>query len=366
MPTHPETGHWYQRYCDCRACIQAQEGSVDLDYDHEDETYDEDYCGDCACSPCECRTHVFGDAERCLLPMDRNRMPTPLLSILRKGGRYWSAEVEINGLTPESAAKVAEIPMEGYGAKSKADAYICATSDCTVDAEIKIGRIRDGGKLPAEMARMTYDALRLGGGVCNYNAGHHVHVDATRVCDLGVEAVRTVLRASLTLANACEPALMALAASGYEYHRAGENDYAGSLKDPPEHAERGRTAWHASNARSCAHYGVDNGGGIPTFEYRLPNGTTEPIRAHAHIAIALGLLDLGERFLDRDQDARDFVRKAEGRIASHMGYSEADAAGILARALHLSPDSLTALAIAADTAPASKQHRDIWKIAAAA
>lgn len=366
MPNHEVTGNWYDRWCDCRACVQAQEGVVDLDYDHEEETYDEDYCSDCDCSPCECRdSNIFGDQENALTVADRNLMPHPLLNILRKGGRYWSSEVEINSLTVDDAARVAGIPHESYGAKSRQDAYICATSDCTVDAEIKIGRIRDGAKIPADYARNTYNTLRNGGAVCHHNAGHHVHVDATRICDMGTDAVITVLRASLTLASACEPALMALAASGYDWHRQGENDYAGSLKDSVNTAERNRSAWHAANARNCAHYGVESGG-IPTFEYRLPNGTTEPIRAHAHVAIALGLLDFGERFLDRDPDARDFVRRAEGRLASHDGYLEGDAAGILSNALHLHPDSIKALAIAADTGPASKQHRDVWKIAAAA
>lgn len=370
MPIHETTGNWYERWCDCRACDEAREGVVDLNYDHEEETHDADYCGECDASPCCCPgvgDLAHGPSERTLLPGDRNRLAYPLLSILRKGGRFWSAEVEINGLDPQSAATIAGIPMESYGAKPTKDAYICATSDCTVDAEIKIGRIRDGGKIPAEMARNTYDALRSRGAECHFNAGHHVHVDATRMCDLGTDAVGTVLRASLTLANACEPALTALASSGYPHHRGDdENSYGGSLKDSASHAERSRTAWHASNAWSAARYGIETGGGIPTFEYRLPNGTTEPIRAHAHVAIALGLLDFGERYLDRDQYAREWVRKAEARINGHNGWGESDSASVLSRALHLSPDSITALAIAADTGPASQQHCDVWKIAAAA
>lgn len=357
------------RYCDCRACEEARNGVVDMSYDHETETYDEDYCSECDCSPCECESDgcvAFGPAEVALTPADRNVLAFPLLSILRKGGRFWSSEVEINGLDPETAASIAGITMESYGAKSKRDTYICATSDCTVEAEIKIGRIRDGGKLPAETARYTYDALRDGGAECNFNAGHHVHVDATRLCDLGTDAVAVALRASLTLANACEPALRALAASGYPRHRSEEtNTYGGSLKDSADIAERSRTAWHSANAWSCARYGVDSGG-IPTFEYRLPNGTVEPIRAHAHIAVALGLLDFGERYFDHDYDARAFVRKAEQRVKDNLSWSESDSANILSNALHLSLDSLKALAIAAKTGPASKQHRDVWNIAAAA
>jgi hypothetical protein len=259
--------------------------------------------------------------------------------------------------------------MESYGRKPTQDAYICATSDCTVDAEIKVGRIRDGSKVASDYARNTYDILRSRGAECQYNAGHHVHVDATRMVDLGTDAVDTVLRASLTLANACETALLALASSGYPGHRSWDDDngYAGSLKDSADLAMRSRTAWHASNAYHAARYGgIEHSGGIPTFEYRLPNGTTEPIRAHAHVAIALGLLDFGERYLDRDPDARDFVRRAETKILNTPGYNEADAGAILSRALHLSPDSLKALAIASDTAPASRQHREIWKMAAQA
>jgi hypothetical protein len=366
LPTHEDTGLWYVHYCDCRACSEIRDGVV-TDFDHEDETYDEDYCSECDCSPCECREecHTFGPDETPLMPADKLLLRNPLLSILRKGGRYWSSEMEINGLDPDSAASIAGIPLESYGSKATSDAFICATSDCTVDAEIKIGRIRDGAKQPSDYARSTYDTLRDRGATCAYNAGHHVHVDATRIVDLGQDAVQTVLRASLTLANACEPALLALASSGYPSHRSNHSDngYAGSLKDSTDAALRSRSAWHSSNAHYAARYG--EGHGIPTFEYRLPNGTTEPIRAHAHVAIALGLLDFGERYLDRDADARDFVRRAETRIATHRDYGEADAAAILSRALHLSPSSYRALAIASDTAPASAQHRDVWKLAAA-
>lgn len=369
MPTHLVTGNWYERHCECRACVENAAGENSA-YDHDEETYDENYCSECECSPCECDEigqNSFGPSERLLTHEDRLLLLNPLASILRKGGRYWSSEVEINGISPDDAAQIAGIPLEGYGRKATEDLYICATSDCTVDAEIKIGRIRDGSSYAADHARNTYNVLRNRGAECAYNAGHHVHVDATRLVDLGPDAVGVALRASLTLANACEDALITLASSGYPGHRGDDgNGYAGSLKDSADIAERSRTSWHASNARAASRYGIELGGAIPTFEYRLPNGTTEPIRAHAHIAIALGLLDFGERYYDRDPDARTFVRQAEARISGHNGYGEADSAAILSRALHLSPDSIKALSIASDTGPCSKQQREVWRIAAAA
>lgn len=367
MPNHTITNLWYERYCECRACNEIRDG-LETAYDHEDETYDEDYCGECDCSPCSCNEdESYGPEEHPLSASERLAIDNPLHSILRRGGRYWSSEVEINGLDPDEASRAANIPLESYTRKSTEDAYICATGDCTVSAEVKIGRIRDGSRWAATLAHGTYETLRTHGATCAYNAGHHVHVDATRIVDLGNDAVGVVLRSSLALANACEPALVALAATGYPNWRGHEsNGHTGHLKDSPDTAERSRSAWHSSNAWAAARYGAERGGGIPTFEYRLPNGTTEQIRAHAHVAVALGLLDFGERYLDRDPDARDFVRRAEQKIRDRRSYGEADAAAILSRALHLSPDSLTALRVASSTSPASKQHQEVWRIAAAA
>lgn len=284
----------------------------------------------------------------------------PLARILRRGGRYWSTEVEINGISSYTAATILGAEQDGYTYKATEAGTIIATDDCTCDAEIKIGRMRDGATM-TRRARATYDTLRENGAGCGFNTGHHVHVDASRIVNDGIDTVEAVLQASLTLASACNPTLVALASSGYPSHRdPNGSNYAGSLKHGD--ALRNRTAWHASNARYVAQNG--DGYGIPTFEYRLPNGTTEPIRAHAHIAVALGLLDYGERCHDGDTEAQMILGQAQDRVSHAGDWSEADGAAILSRALHLHPDSLRALAIAAETGPANKQTTNAFALSA--
>lgn len=318
-------------------------------------------CGNCEeCGYADSESHAYGESESMLTDNQRGTIAQPLLHLLRRGGRYFSAEVEVNGLDPDDAARALGCDTDGYGAKPSRIATIVATDDCTVDAEIKLGRFRDGATHTAN-ARAVYDTLRRHDAFCAANTGHHVHVDATRLVDAGQDAVERVLRASLTLANATETALRPLASSGYDGHRDPSGmGYGGNLKSSVRDALNARTGWHASNAYEHVNYG----NGIPTFEYRLPNGTLEPIRAHAHIAVALGLLDFGERCYDNDPEARTIERQAADRIAHAKHWSEADSASILSRALHLHPDSLHALALAADTGPANKQHRDAWRIAA--
>lgn len=361
MPT-PARPYGYDDDCRCPTC---------RDYRHAlaaaEEAPEECDCG--ACEDCgyaedeEDTRNGWGDNERPLSRSDREALAAPLDNLLRIGGRYWSAEVEVNEVTPTTAARILGCDREDYSSRSTRDANITACSDCTVDAEIKLSRMRDGASHHAEMARHAYATLRNAGATCAHNAGHHVHVDATRTVDLGVEAVSNVLRASLTLASACEAALLPLCASGYRYHRSGESDYCGSLKESADYATRNRSAWHASPARSLARNGWEFGG-IPTFEFRLPNGTTEAVRAHAYVATALGLLDFGERCQQRDPDALEFKRLATDKLRHTNGWSEADSAAILSRALHYSPDSFTALHIAAATSPATTQHVDAWRIAA--
>lgn len=337
-------------------------------YDWEPNEYPPDGTYECECGDCDECGYSEPDNE---FPIDETSLSSalrivpfaPLARILRRGGRYWSAEVEINGLSPVGAARAIGCDQESYGTKLRDAGTIVATDDCTCHAEIKIGRMRDGATMTAR-ALAAYDSLREHGAGCGYNTGHHVHVDATRVVDLGAEAVDTVLTASLTLASACEPTLKALASTGYATHRDTHGDgYAGSLKDSKNSALSQRTAWHASNAHYVAQYGPE-GGAISTFEYRLPNGTTEPIRAHAHIAVALGLLDFGERVLDREPDALETLRRAQDRIAHAQDWSMADGAAILTRALTLHPNSLACLSIAAQTAPTDKQTRDVLALAA--
>lgn len=328
---------------------------------------DEATCAGCgACEDeccCDSEPERAADEQPLSLAMRRVTF-APLARMLRRGGRYWSSEVEINMLDEYAASRVLSAERESYGHKATAAGTIIVTSDCTCDAEIKIGRMRDGATM-TQRARDAYDTLRNAGAACGYNTGHHVHVDASRIVLEGADAVETVLRASLTLASACNPTLVALAASGYDQHRdeLSEEGYGGSLKTSHSRALTGRTAWHATNAHYVANNGRDYG--IPTFEYRLPNGTLEPIRAHAHIATALGLLDFGERCKDGDADALDHLRQAEERIGHAQDWSEADGAAILTRALQLHPDSLKALAIAAKTSPATPMMASTLAIAAA-
>lgn len=345
----PPAADWLPRY------------RTEVAFADRDEPCDCGNCEECGYADDEPDTQECGQREDPLPSAARNTSAfTPLARLLRRGGRYYSAEVEVNGISPYDAAQALGCEEDGYGSKPSRIATIVATDDCTVDAEIKLGRFRDGAKHAAN-ALAVYETLRRNGATCAENTGHHVHVDATRITDLGTDAVERVLRASLTLADATELALRPLAASGYARHRDPSGmGYGGNLKCGVESALGARTGWHASNAHNLALYGS----GIPTFEYRLPNGTLEPIRAHAHIAVALGLLDFGERCLDRDHEAREIERQAADRIAHAQHWSEADAANILTRALHLHPDSLNALAIAAATSPARETHRTVWNIAA--
>lgn len=323
---------------------------------HENERETDDDDGD--------DTTGYGNDEHAL-PWDLGRLlSNPLVRILNRNGRVWSAECEINGMGYSRAARILGCDTGGYSQKPQQDGYIISTSDCTVDAEIKLGRFRDGSSGLARNAARVYSQLRREGAGAGYNCGHHVHVDATRLVDLGTDAVDAVLSASLTLASACQPTLYALAATGYDQHRG--SSYGGDLKERHDEALRSRTAWHASNARYCAQEGGIAWGSIPTFEYRLPNGTLFAERAHAHVAIALGLLDFGERCYEGDANARDTLRRATDRLTHGIDYSEADGAVIISRALDLHPHSRTALHIAAETAPLPAQAKSVFKIEARA
>lgn len=331
---------------------------------HPDSDLYECRCGDCEACGYSDDEENFDNIDERPISSDLRSLITflPLDRILRRGGRYFSCEVEVNGISVYGAARAIGCDEGSYSARTRENGQIVATDDCTCSAEIKIGRMRDGAKM-TQAARDTYASLAAAGAGCGYNTGHHVHVDATRICDLGTDAVDEVLTASLTLASALDPTLRALAASGYPEHReqATGEGYAGSLKDSIDRAKNHRTAWHASNARYHSEHGPGNGG-IPTFEYRLPNGTIEPIRAHAHVAVALGLLDFGERVMDGDPDAKDFYRQARDRVAHAGDWSQADGAAILTRALHLHPNSAKCLEIAAATSPIDQQATRVFAL----
>ena len=114
----------------------------------------------------------------------RENLIVPFDSILPKGGRVWSAEVEIDGLTPQEAAAALGVESGQYSIRPDTPSVVAA-SDSSVDAEVKVSCMRDGAGHHAEYARRTYATLTEQGAQARSNCGHHVHIDATRVADAG-------------------------------------------------------------------------------------------------------------------------------------------------------------------------------------
>jgi hypothetical protein len=313
--------------------------------------------------------------ESWLAPAQANSLRSPLLHILRNGGRSWSAEVELNGLSYSHAARVLKTAVAGYRERSDQRGSVVSTPDCTVDAEVKLSRMRDGNATHAKTCVNAYHALRGADAVAGYNCGHHVHVDASRLAEMDYYKAQEVVQAAAFVGAACDKTLTALAASGYAHHRMYEDNDYGAPGWAFSEVLNDRFAIHGSTISHAISYGTP---GSATVEYRLPNGTLEPIRAHAHIAIAVGLLDLAERaILDLDAEALKLVDRARSSVESVIdnyawqpggdegaGFDEVQGAGILAKALRLHQDSYRALAAACASAPAHPQHKAIWTTAA--
>lgn len=335
--------------CDCRDCQRARAGYEDT-FEEEDE--EPEYSSEDSQRETE---------EAPLSSADRNALPAPLLRFLRNGGRRWSAEVEINQLGYGQAARLLSAEIAGYRGDegSARNGSVFSTPDCTVDAEIKLSRMRDGNERHAQTCRKTYDRLRDAGASVGYNCGHHVHVDAQRIAEMGMDRAFEVVQAAVIVAKACDATLMALAASGFEAHRdTAGNEYGACGWCTSEDVLHGRYSLHASRTSYAINYEEPS---AATIEYRLPNGTLEPIRAHAHIAVPLGLVDLAERaVLDSDEEAKAAVASAKDVYE----FTESAGAVFLVSALRLHSDSYAALAVAADTAPCGAATRKAFAAAA--
>lgn len=336
--------------CECDACMRAR-----------GEGYDDD----------EISYGVGPDDTRESRPT--GVLLDPLHNILALPGTIWSAEVEIVGMGYSRAARVLGASSGSYGEQGEAGEIVC-TSDATVDAEVKLSRMQDGSPHDGRLCSDAYATLREEGAQADLSCGHHVHVDASRMAGEGVEKTLAVVTAAAALGACCDRTLTALASTGYREHREESgNSYGGDWHVGP-YVLGDRYKLHGSRASYAISYGNPSGA---TVEYRLPNGTVYADRAHAHVAIAAGLVDLASRaILDECPDASEAVAAAfarlQGWVSPYSGdhraeppaFSEADGAAFLTRYLHLHHDSLRALALAADDAPTSKQHRDVWHIAA--
>jgi hypothetical protein len=289
------------------------------------------------------------ELEQRLSNLQRAVIAAPLKNLLEKGGRVWSAEVEIDHMRPGRAARVLGVEEGQYSTRPDRPSVV-ACSDSTVDAEIKISCMRDGARPHALLAQSTYERLYAAQARCRINTGHHVHVDGTRIADLGYETTMEVLKAAATMGLATQEALQAICASGYESHRGygASNrfhtaDSYLATKGPALHGQRVLGA--ARNQDQLVHSGA-------TTEFRMPNGTLEPIRAHAYIALALGLVDFAERaILDAEPQAVAALQTARDRVMHAESYPEIMASSFLLSNLRLSEDSFAALAVTAWTAP---------------
>lgn len=285
----------------------------------------------------------------------------PLRYMLRRSGRIWSAELEINNVRTDRAAQILGVERARYSERPD-QPRIVASSDATVDAEIKISCMRDGSATHAGMALNTYKALYAAGARTHTNAGHHVHVDGTRLTDLGTAGVEEVMTAAWTLGFACRDALTAMAASGYNRHRGASSHWGWNGADPHKNFLTRRAALHSERLWYAANDGSDR---IATMEYRLPNGTTQVLRAQAHIATAIALLDFGERAtIDGDEKAAEFLRQATDRISHGGQYTQETGSDLLIEALGFSKDARKALAVSAYTAPFEDAAKRRWEDAA--
>jgi hypothetical protein len=165
---------------------------------------------------------------------------------------------------------------------------------------------------------------------------------------------------------ACDETLKVLAASGYECHRedAG-NSYPGEWNAYNPLGGRGKM--HGSR---LAYAIGDRRPDTATIEYRLPNGTAYSARAHAHIALALAIVDVAKRAqIDYDREAVAIVRQCRERLQGWdgrpfnypQGFSEDEGARFLLANLPLHTDSVRAIAHAVDSAPATRAHVAVWQ-----
>ena len=338
-------------------------------------------CEDCRDRRAEAEDYDSGESYGPGPQSTRERPPSaeadflPLLNLLDRPGTKWSAEVEVVGLGVSRSASAIGCPTDSYGGSAEGNGSIIVTPDATVDAEIKLSRMTSGSREDAYACRTAYEELRYAGAIADYSCGHHVHIDACRMAEQGSDVTGAVIAAAAALGASCDATLTALAAAGYREHREGAgNTYGGDWYVGP-YAMNDRYKLHASRANYAISYGNPSNA---TVEYRLPNGTLYAERSHAHVALAAGLVDLASAaILDSCPTAAEAVAAAFTRLQGWVSpyspgtdylppcYSEADGAAFLSRYLRLHVDSFKALALAAADSPASKQHKDVWAIAAA-
>lgn len=291
----------------------------------------------------------------------------PFASLLRTAGTRWSAEIELVGISIGRSARVLECES-GYYSETGGSGEILACGDATVDVEVKLSRMRDGNPAHAVRSADAYDRLRNAGGYANTHCGHHVHVDASRFAE-SQEVAQRIVRNAVLLGAACDRTLTALAAVGFDAHRESHgNSYGGDWNADDPLGDRSKL--HGNRLLYAV---LDREPSRATVEYRLPNGTAHAERAHAHVAIALGLVDLAHRAeTEREaaaavQAARDGLGGWQGSFLPYGGgWPEGVGAAFLRDQLALSDDSLRALAAAACDAPTSADHRRVWADAAAA
>jgi len=304
--------------------------------------------------------HAHRVAEDELTSEQRSSLSNPLLRILAKGGRVWSAEVEIDHLSPRTAAAYLGIQAGSYSTRPDRPSVISA-SDSSVDAEIKISCMRDGAPGHQALAVRTYDDLRSYGALARENTGHHVHIDGTRLADHGRDAVLEALWASTRVATVTQAALRAICSSGFPGHR-GYGGTSAFAREQNQLLSKG-SALHGARCYAAANSNFESlqyAGA--TMEFRMPNGTLEPIRAHAYVALAMGLLDLGERaVIDGEPAAVAALRLANERLDHAAPFDQQLAAEFLRDHLTLSEESFAALAMTSFTSVTAEQsHRDIW------
>lgn len=281
----------------------------------------------------------------------------PFENLLPKGGKVWSAEVEINVLTPGEAATALGVETGSYSIRPDVPSVVTA-SDSSVDAEVKVSCMRDGAAHHAEYAQRTYRLLREEGAEVRANCGHHVHIDATRAVDAGLDAVINVGWAASRMGRMITPALLPLCSSGYSRHR-GYNAENRFVQERNHLISKG-WALHAARAmaqaqrRNLAYSGA-------TFEFRMPNGTLEALRAHAYVAIGMSLIDFGERFA---LDAEPAAVQSMAMIDDWLDHARVPEVGFAARFMHehlaLSDDSLMAITATVCSAPTSAAHKRVW------
>ena len=155
-----------------------------------------------------------------------------------------------------------------------------------------------------------------------------------------------------------ERTLVRLCSSGYRQHRGygSERHFAQDISV----LRNKNTALHGSRAYSNAvNRNLSYAGA--TYEFRMPNGTLEPVRAHAYIAVAMSLIDLGERAaIDLDPAALEALRLADERLMHATLFNEQEGVAFLLDHLAFSDDSLMALVATALTSPATTMHKRAW------